>query len=142
MAPLKELRGVGDALATRLEQLDIHAPVDLLFLLPLRYEDRTRLHPIGSLANGMRVVIEGEVLLSDLTFRRRRQLLVRLSDGDGSITLRFFHFSNAQREGLARGTRLRCFGEVRRGALGLEMVHPEYRRVTATAEPLDRKSVV
>ena len=136
--PLTTLRGVGAALALRLAQLGVSAPVDLLFLLPLRYEDRTRLHPIGALSPGQRVVIEGEVLLSDINFRRRRQLLVRLSDNSGSITLRFFHFSSAQREGLARGTRLRCFGEVRRGALGLEMVHPEYRRVSTDPEPLSQ----
>ena len=62
-------------------------------------------------------------------FRRRRQFLVRLSDGTGSLTLRFFHFSNSQREGLSRGTRLRCHGEVRRGPIGLEIVHPEYRQL-------------
>ena len=133
---LTALRGVGAALAQRLEQLGVHAPSDLLFLLPLRYEDRTRLHPIGALLPGQRAVVEGEVLLSDINFRRRRQLLVRLSDNSGSITLRFFHFSNAQRDGLARGTRLRCFGEVRRGSLGLEMVHPEYRRISAEPEAL------
>jgi ATP-dependent DNA helicase RecG len=102
---------------------------DLLFVLPLRYEDRTRIEPIGALAPGTRAAIEGEVQLTDVAFRRRRQLVSRISDGSGSLTLRFFHFSAAQQQGLARGTRLRCFGEVRRGPLGLEMVHPEYRRV-------------
>jgi ATP-dependent DNA helicase RecG len=135
---LTTLRGVGTALALRLEQLGVHAPADLLFLLPLRYEDRTRVAAIGALLPGQRVVIEGEVLLSDISFRRRRQLLVRLGDHSGSITLRFFHFSTAQRDGLARGTHLRCFGEVRRGALGLEMVHPEYRRISAEPEPLSQ----
>ena len=61
---------------------------------------------------------------------------MRLADGSGSLTLRFFYFSNAQREGLARGTRLRCHGEVRRGPLGLEIVHPEYRRIVGLGEPL------
>ena len=111
-------------------------PEQVLFVLPLRYEDRTRVVPIGALQPGMRAVIEGEVLLDQIVFRRRRQLVVRLADGSGSLTLRFFHFSNAQREGLARGTRLRCHGEVRRGPLGLELVHPEYRGIAAFGEPL------
>jgi ATP-dependent DNA helicase RecG len=34
---------------------------------------------------------------------------------------------------LARGARIRCFGEARRGPQGLEIVHPEYRRVETTA---------
>ena len=110
---------------------------DALFTLPARYEDRTRITPIGALLAGQRAVIEAEVQLSEVVYRRRRALLVRLSDGSGFITLRFFHFSQAQLPGLARGTRLRCFGEVRRGPLGLEIVHPEYRRVGAAAEPLE-----
>lgn len=111
---------------------------DVLFTLPLRYEDRTRVIPIGSLQIGMRAVIEGEVLLADVVFRGRRQLIVRLSDRSGSITLRFFYFSPSQREGLARGTLLRCYGEARRGPSGLELVHPEYRRITALGEPLSQ----
>ncbi|MDE2221216.1 MAG: ATP-dependent DNA helicase RecG, partial [Gammaproteobacteria bacterium] len=98
--------------------------------------DRTRVAPIGALQAGVRTVVEGEVLLAEVAFRRRRQLLVRLGDGTGTLTLRFFHFSNAQRAGLARGTRLRCHGEVRRGPLGLEIVHPEYRGVGASGEAL------
>ncbi|HYB32988.1 MAG TPA: ATP-dependent DNA helicase RecG, partial [Steroidobacteraceae bacterium] len=70
-------------------------------------------------------------------YRGRRQLLCRLADGSGMLTLRFFHFSASQQQGLSRGTRLRCFGEVRRGPLGLEMVHPEYRRLLADAAPLE-----
>ena len=125
-------------LAERLARLGVRSASDLLFVLPLRYEDRTRIVPIGALLAGSRAVVEGEVLLAEVVFRRRRQLLVRLGDGSGSLTLRFFHFSNAQRAGLARGTRLRCHGEVRRGPLGLEMVHPEYRGIGAAGEALSQ----
>ena len=127
---------VTGALAPKLARLGVEHPDDILFVLPLRYEDRTRVVPIGSLQPGMHAVVEGEVLLAEIVFRRRRTLLVRLADGSGSLTLRFFYFSNAQREGLARGTRLRCHGEVRRGPLGLEIVHPEYRRIVGLGEPL------
>ena len=133
---LGALRGVGPALAARLARLGVRELADLLFLLPLRYEDRTHLVPLGALRAGSHAVVEGEVLLAEVVIRRRRQLLVRLGDGSGSLTLRFFHFSNTQRVGLTRGTRLRCFGEVRRGPLGLEMVHPEYRHLGALDEPL------
>ena len=73
------------------------------------------------------MVVEGEIAVADVTYRRRRSLLVRLTDKTGQLTLRFFHFSRAQQEGLTTGSRLRCFGEVRPGPLGPEMVHPEYR---------------
>lgn len=113
------------------------AAVDPLFLLPARYEDRTRVTPIGALLHGMRAVVEGEVQLVDVVYRRRRAMLVRLSDGSGFLNLRFFHFSRAQQDGLARGTRLRCVGEARRGPQGVEMVHPEYRLIRGAPEPLD-----
>lgn len=113
------------------------AVTDPLFLLPSRYEDRTRITPIGALTSGTRAVIEGEVMVADVVFRRRRALLVRVSDGSGFINLRFFYFSRAQQDGFARGTMLRCVGEARRGPQGLEMVHPEYRRLGATPEKLD-----
>ena len=106
---------------------------DVLFHLPLRYEDRTRVVPIGALRNGDRAVIEGEIQLAEVAFRRRRMLLVRIADGTGFVTLRFFHFSAAQQAQLVRGQRLRCFGEARLGPGGIEIVHPEYRRVLADA---------
>jgi ATP-dependent DNA helicase RecG len=131
------LRGVGAALASRLERLGVTRVSDLLFLLPLRYEDRTHVSAIGALVLQQRAVVEGEIQLTEVAYRGRRQLLCRISDGSGMLTLRFFYFSSSQQHALARGTRLRCFGEVRRGPLGLEMVHPEYRRVLADAAPLE-----
>jgi ATP-dependent DNA helicase RecG len=121
------LKGVGPALARRLAKLGVETVADLLFWLPNRYEDRTHTVPIGSLRPGMRAAVEGRIELAEVVFRGRRSLLVRLADGTGFLTLRFFHFSAAQQQKLARGARLRCFGEVRRGKHGPEIVHPEYR---------------
>ena len=116
--PVTALRGVGPALAERLQRLGVAQVQDLLFVLPRAYEDRTHLVPIGALVPGLRASIEGEVQLTEVVYRGRRQLLSRLADGTGHITLRFFHFSSSQQAGLARGTQLRCFGEVRRGPSG------------------------
>lgn len=131
--PVTTLHGVGDALAAKLAKLGVSTIQDLLFLLPLRYEDRTQVIPIGSLQHGDRAVVEGEVQLAEIAFRGRRQLLCRIGDGSGSLTLRFFHFSNSQHAQMSRGTRLRCYGEIRRGPSGLEIVHPEYKRVASDA---------
>jgi ATP-dependent DNA helicase RecG len=131
--PVTALRGVGDALAQRLRALGVQTTQDLLFLLPLRYEDRTRVVPLGELRAGQRAAVEGEVLLTEVVFRGRRQMLCRIADGSGFLTLRFFHFTAQQQNGLARGARIRCFGEARRGPAGLEIVHPEYRRVDPQA---------
>jgi ATP-dependent DNA helicase RecG len=127
--PVRELRGVGPKLATKLADYGVYKVEDLLFHLPLRYQDRTRVTPIGAAAAGADVVVEGEVRAADVVFGRRRSLVARIQDGSGTLTLRFFHFSAAQKNSLQPGTRLRCFGQVRRGSSGLEMFHPEYRQL-------------
>ena len=133
LKPVTVLRGVGDTLAVRLRALGVQTTEDLLFLLPLRYEDRTRVVPLGELRPGQRAAVEGEVLLTDIVFRGRRQMLCKITDGSGFLTLRFFYFTAQQQNGLARGARIRCFGEARRGPNGLEIVHPEYRKIDPTA---------
>lgn len=131
--PITYLKGVGPRLAVRLQRLGVETVQDLLFHLPARYQDRTQVMPIGALRPGDEAVVQGEVLHSEVQRGRRPMLLTRISDGTGSLTLRFFHFSAKQQEGLERGQWLRCFGEVRRGAVGLEMVHPEYQTVVKDA---------
>jgi ATP-dependent DNA helicase RecG len=100
--------------------------------LPQRYEDRTALRPIGALAVGEKALIEGVIELAEVAFRRRRSLLCRIADGTGGITLRFFYFTRSQEQTLVRGARVRCYGEVRPGPKGLELVHPETRVIAAT----------
>lgn len=125
--PVTALKGVGAALAEKLAKVGLENLQDVLFHLPLRYQDRTRITPIGALRPGQDAVVEGIVAGADVVMGRRRSLLVRLQDGSGTLSLRFFHFSQAQKDGLKRGTALRCYGEVRPGATGLEIYHPEYR---------------
>ncbi len=117
-------------MALRLRALGIETIQDLLFLMPLRYEDRTRVVPLGELQPGQRASVEGEVLLTEVAFRGRRQMLCKIADGSGFLLLRFFYFTAQQQAGLARGARIRCYGEARRGPKGLEFVHPEYRRAS------------
>ena len=131
---LTRLKGVGARVAEKLTRLDIHCVEDLLFHLPMRYEDRTRLVPIGSLRAGDIAVVQGEVQLTEIKYGKRRMLLCHISDGTGRLVLRFFHFSAAQQKALARGVRLRCYGEVRRGKNSLEMIHPEYKFIPQADE--------
>ena len=130
--PLTALKGVGAALAEKFARVGLENLQDILFHLPLRYQDRTRVTPIGALRPGQDAVIEGVVAGADIVMGRRRSLLVRLQDGSGTLSLRFYHFSQAQRDGLKRGTSLRCYGEARPGASGLEIYHPEYRALSAS----------
>jgi len=132
---VEKLRGVGPLLSAKLQKLGLYSVQDLLFHLPLRYIDRTKITPIGGVQPLTEVVIEGEVRGSDVVFSRRRSLVCRVQDHSGLMTLRFFHFNQAQQQSLQPGTKLRCFGEVRRGKSGLEMYHPEYQLLNQAQPP-------
>ncbi|HSC68067.1 MAG TPA: ATP-dependent DNA helicase RecG, partial [Cellvibrio sp.] len=135
--PASALKGVGAALGAKLAKIGLHSVQDILLHLPLRYLDRTRVTPIGALQPNINAVIEAEVRVCDVVFGKRRSLVCKVQDGTGTIALRFYHFNNAQKQRLVAGTRLRIFGETRRGASGLEMYHPEYDELSeATPLPL------
>ncbi|NNM00577.1 MAG: ATP-dependent DNA helicase RecG [Gammaproteobacteria bacterium] len=135
---LTALPGVGPRLAEKLARLNLHRVRDVLFHLPLRYQDRTRVVAIGALRPYTEAVVQGEIELSQVRYGRRRMLLVRISDGTGALVLRFFHFGQTQQANLGRGRLLRCFGEVRRNGRTLEIVHPEYRFIDPDAiEPVE-----
>ncbi|MHB8679339.1 MAG: ATP-dependent DNA helicase RecG, partial [Rudaea sp.] len=128
--PVTALPGVGQALAKTLERLGLRTLQDLWFHLPLRYEDRTRITPIRDLLPGATAQVEGRIEAVERGFRYRPQLRVAIGDDSrATLLLRFFHFNAAQANQLIVGTRLRCYGEARHGAQGLEMVHPQYRRM-------------
>ncbi len=126
---INNLRGVGPQLSLKLNKLGLHSVQDLLFHLPLRYIDRTKITPIGGIQPQTEVVIEGEVRACDTVFGRRRSLVCRIQDQSGTTTLRFFHFNRAQQDRLQPGVLVRCFGEATRGKSGLEFHHPEYQHL-------------
>lgn len=135
--PVTELKGVGAAQAQKLARLGIHTLQDVLFHLPLRYQDRTRLVPIGATRDGSEVLIQGRVLMADVVIRKSRSLICRIEDGTGQIHLRFFHFSNSQKNHFQAGAVVRCYGEVRVTGLGKEIAHPEYRILENPDAPVD-----
>ncbi len=136
--PLTEFKGVGSKVAQKLAKLSLFTVQDVLFHLPLRYEDRTRIYPIADLQPFTHVSVQAQIKSCDIQFGRKRMLIVRVSDGTGTLTLRFFHFSAAQKNHLEVGSEIRCFGEIRAGKHGLEMMHPEYRHVdTASENPVE-----
>lgn len=125
--PISDLKGIGSKLADKLADFGIKTVQDALFHLPLRYEDRTRVYAIQDVQAGVSASIIGEVKTSNISYGRKRMLVVTLGDEFATITLRFFYFSAAQAKQFVEGTQIRCFGEIRRGARGLEIVHPEYK---------------
>jgi len=125
--PVTSLKGVGPGMAKKLEKINLHTLQDLLFHLPLRYEDRTRITTIRDLLPGTHTNIVGEITDNQIVNGKKRMLVVSLNDGTGTINLRFFHFSASQKNSLSIGSTIRCYGEINRGPRGFEIVHPEYK---------------
>ena len=134
--PLTGLKGVGSKLAEKLGHLHLQTVQDLLFHLPHRYEDRTLSSPIAELLPGMQCNVEGFIQDCQIVPARRRLMVCRISDGNSTLTLRFFNFTQGQKAALASGRRLRCFGEIKAGHYGLEIIHPEYKLLDE-ASPLE-----
>lgn len=135
---LTQLKGVGPKLAQQFVDWGIHDLVNLLFHLPFRYEDRTRITPIAALRPQQTYVVQGFVRSSQILFGKRRSLSVRIQDNSGSLGLRFYHFTAAQKKQFDNGAEIRCYGEARRGAAGLEMYHPEYQLVNADSDEIEQ----
>lgn len=126
--PVTTLKGVGAKVAEKLSKIGIYNVEDILFHLPLRYEDRSRVYPIANTVVGTHVSVVGQVTSSQIQFGRKRMLVVKIADSSGSMTLRFFNFSAAQKNQLEVGQWLKCFGEIKRGRHGPEIIHPEYNK--------------
>jgi ATP-dependent DNA helicase RecG len=125
----------GPALRAKLAKLGVRSDFDLVLHLPLRYEDETVLTPIGAARHGTPVLVEGDIVSSEVAYRPRRQLVLKVRDDSGVVFVRFLNFYPSQAKTLAEGRRVRLFGEVRPGFFGGEMVHPRYR-VVHGPEPL------
>ncbi|MEL7290532.1 MAG: ATP-dependent DNA helicase RecG [Pseudomonadota bacterium] len=133
--PLTSLTGVGAKVAEKLAKVGLITVQDLLFHLPLRYEDRTRIYPMVKLHAGLWAAVQGKVMSVDTLFGKRKMLTVKISDGNGTITLRFFNFTAAMKNNFAEGKTVHAYGEVKRGSYGLEIVHPDYKFYAPHQQP-------
>ncbi len=125
--PIQNIRGVGPKIADTLSNLGIYQVEDAVFHLPYKYEDRTNLTPIGDAPYETPLLVEGEIVKSTVVFRGKRMLITEIFDGTGRLTMRMFHFALAQHKNLKKGHRIRCFGTIRHGPKGKEMIHPQYQ---------------
>ena len=133
--PLTSLSGVGAKVAEKLEKIGLVSVQDLLFHLPLRYEDRTRIYPIIKLHPGIWAAVQGKVMAVDTIFGRRKMLAVRISDGNGTLTLRFFNFTAGMKNNFTEGKLVHAYGEIKRGNGGLEIIHPDYKFYAPAQKP-------
>ncbi|MGC9401898.1 OB-fold nucleic acid binding domain-containing protein, partial [Vibrio genomosp. F10 str. 9ZC157] len=125
--PLTSLSGVGAKVSEKLEKVGLNTVQDLLFHLPYRYEDRTRVYPIAKLHAGLWAAVQGKVMSVDTIFGKRKMLAVKISDGNGTITLRFFNFTAGIKNNFSEGKWVHAYGEIKRGGMGLEIIHPDFK---------------
>ncbi|MBM4207743.1 MAG: ATP-dependent DNA helicase RecG [Gammaproteobacteria bacterium] len=140
LQPVATLPGIGERTALRLAKLGIVTCQDLLFHLPIRYENKTSLSAISELTAGATAHIQGAIEFIEVLPRGRRSLMCRINDGTGFIDLRFFHFTARQYDAFKTGVLMRCYGLIRFGYAGLEMVHPDYAIINnPAAQALDNQ---
>ncbi|TQV85476.1 ATP-dependent DNA helicase RecG [Aliikangiella coralliicola] len=133
--PVSSLKGVGPKVAEKLNRLSICSLEDLLFHLPLRYQDRSRIHPIASLQQGQTAQVCGMIEASDIVFGKRRSLVCKISDGTGILDIRLFYFSMAQKKQFVRGQYIQCYGQVSHTGKNFGMIHPELTYLKDSAIP-------
>lgn len=124
---LTELAGVGAKMAEKLHKIGLNNVQDVLFHLPLRYEDRTRIWPINRVAPGQFLTVQGEISHCSLQFGKRKMLTVKIADTTGSITLKFFNFNAAMKNSFTQGKYVKAYGEIKGSQFGLDIIHPDYR---------------
>lgn len=139
--PVIELKGVGAKMAEKLEKLNLHTVQDLLFHLPSRYQDRTTIYSAQDMVPHIHGTIEGEIVSCDVTFGKRKIMSCKVNDGTGFITLLFFHFTAGQKNSFKIGQTIRAFGEFRRGRVGYEIVHPEYKVFSGAGSSLTEETL-
>ncbi len=133
--PITSLVGVGAKVAEKLMKVGLHTVQDLLFHLPLRYEDRTRIYPMAKVHSGLWAAVQGKVMSVDTIFGRKKMLSVKISDGNGTLTLRFFNFTAGMKNNFSEGKQVHAYGEIKRGNYGLEIVHPDYKFFAPATTP-------
>lgn len=126
--PITALAGVGQPLAKKLAELNIHRIFDLLMHLPRDYEDRSRTVPMNTVENGQVCMIAG--VITDVASNKGR-LSVCLEDSTGMVVLQFFKTYPTLLQTMTVGANITAFGEIKVSRYGVQMAHPEYH-ITGT----------
>ncbi len=123
---VEKLPGIGPKTVVRLARLGIKSVENLLFHLPYRYEDRTRITPISALQPGQTAVIQGRIEETRFKPGRGQSLTCTLVDQSGQVQLTFFHYLHNLTSKFTRGTLVRCYGEPKWSQFGVSIIHPEF----------------
>lgn len=131
--PIKELRGVGQALEKRLRHLGIAAARDLLFYFPFRYEDYRHTVPIAELRAGEQVTVRGTVeMIANKRSPRKRTVITEAILFDATGRLRAVWFGQPFiAKSLRSGDSIFLSGKVSEDMFGRTMVGAMYEKDTS-----------
>ncbi len=138
---ITDIGGLGEKSAQKLAQFGVYQQSHLLFHLPVRYQNKTKITPIANIVAGEFALIEAKIETLEKQNFGNRQLLCFVRDNSKRLLLRFFHWHHFQAERFIRGQRVQCYGQVLLRRRGLEMVHPQYRLLDQNQSPLLDKAL-
>ena len=114
LSPLSTIPGFGEKRIAALRANDINTVGDLLYTLPLRHIDRSRVVPIGSLHDylGEHVAVIGTIDKVRVEQGNKRKLRVMVKDDTGSFECLWFAGITHFQHQLTPGKRLLFSGKV------------------------------
>jgi ATP-dependent DNA helicase RecG len=130
--PLQFLKGVGPRKAADLKRAGLVLVQDLLYRLPFRYEDRSRMQPISTLRPGNKAAVLGEIKSSNVAVTRRRGFKIFhavIADASGSIRCTWMNQAFLA-DILRPHLQVVIFGDVKLDSTGLHFMNPEYELVS------------
>ena len=133
---ISQLKGVGPKTAEKLHAAGIVNANDLLFQLPIRYQDRTRIQPIATITPDTEGYIEATIISTKIQPGKKPVLICHVHDLSGHLSLKFFYFNHQQRQQLMESDqKIRCYGKLKKNYYGLEMIHPDYELFAIDQKP-------
>lgn len=124
---LLNVNGIGPSVAAKFASKGISNVEELIYFLPIRYEDRRNIKKIQELTVGSSEVTQGEVLVAgEARYGRRRVFEVAVTDGTGVLVAKWFNFRRQYMEKLyTKGKHLILYGQVGRFGAKKEIIHPD-----------------
>lgn len=142
LQPLTCLKGLGPKQAEVFARLGVRNLEQLLFHLPLRYEDHTQRRWISEARAGEFVLLQAQVLSAQIVPGKKPRLQVVVSDGTGQLTLTWFYFAAARLQQFRPGSSWRITGTPRPGWQGIELHHPNLTALTQVDQAISQPSFV
>lgn len=127
--PLTCLNGIGAQRARLFAQKNINSILDLLFFIPIRYEDRTQIFPINRCKENVPTFVKGNVVFGkEERFypSRKRLFKIVIQDGEGTLELIWFHYRKQQlNRFVTPNQELLAYGAIKINRNQMQIIHPE-----------------